>query len=105
MNRLIRLELVSTPVREKGTVPTMGRAAARPTVPCSATILRMVPVAKSGQSPTVLKPVLVVTLTILACAAQVAWAGRTDKRLDIYWIDVEGGAATLIVTPHGRVGA
>jgi beta-lactamase superfamily II metal-dependent hydrolase len=24
-----------------------------------------------------------------------------DRRLDIYWIDVEGGAATLIVTPRG----
>ena len=25
-----------------------------------------------------------------------------DKRLDIYWIDVEGGGATLIVTPVGE---
>jgi beta-lactamase superfamily II metal-dependent hydrolase len=25
-----------------------------------------------------------------------------DKKLDIYWIDVEGGAATLIVTPSGQ---
>lgn len=29
-------------------------------------------------------------------------AGERDKRLDIYWIDVEGGAATLIVTPAGE---
>ncbi|MDB6023118.1 MAG: Beta-lactamase domain protein [Pedosphaera sp.] len=26
-------------------------------------------------------------------------AGMADKTLDIYWVDVEGGAATLIVTP------
>ena len=31
-----------------------------------------------------------------------ASAGPVDKRLDIYWIDVEGGAATLIVTPRGQ---
>src|SRR5882757_3262296 len=31
-----------------------------------------------------------------------AQAGRADRRLDIYWIDVEGGAATLIVTPLGQ---
>lgn len=29
-------------------------------------------------------------------------AGAVDKRLDVYWIDVEGGAATLIVTPAGE---
>ena len=27
-------------------------------------------------------------------------AGQTNKSLDIYWVDVEGGAATLIVTPN-----
>lgn len=32
----------------------------------------------------------------------VGWAGAADKRLDIYWVDVEGGAATLIVTPAGE---
>lgn len=31
-----------------------------------------------------------------------ARAGTKDKKLDIYWIDVEGGAATLIVTPTGE---
>jgi hypothetical protein len=31
-----------------------------------------------------------------------AWAGGADGRLDIYWIDVEGGAATLVVTPAGE---
>jgi len=29
-------------------------------------------------------------------------AGPDDKRLDIYWIDVEGGGATLLVTPAGE---
>src|SRR5262245_23918768 len=29
-------------------------------------------------------------------------ARSADKPLDIYWIDVEGGAATLIVTPAGE---
>lgn len=28
--------------------------------------------------------------------------GKVDRRLDIYWIDVVGGAATLIVTPAGE---
>lgn len=31
-----------------------------------------------------------------------AEAGAADKRLDLYFIDVEGGAATLIVTPAGE---
>ena len=31
-----------------------------------------------------------------------ACGGPQDKRLDIYWIDVEGGAATLLVTPAGE---
>jgi beta-lactamase superfamily II metal-dependent hydrolase len=31
-----------------------------------------------------------------------ALAGPVDGRLDIYWVDVEGGAATLIVTPAGE---
>lgn len=34
----------------------------------------------------------------LACSG-VLYAGSRDGRLDIYFIDVEGGAATLIVTP------
>ncbi|HXK10251.1 MAG TPA: MBL fold metallo-hydrolase [Vicinamibacteria bacterium] len=29
-------------------------------------------------------------------------AGVKDRHLDVYWIDVEGGAATLIVTPAGE---
>ena len=48
-------------------------------------------------------------LRLCLCAALVfaAWsspiqAGQKDKRLDIYWIDTEGGAATLVVTPAGE---
>src|SRR5262245_32721583 len=29
-------------------------------------------------------------------------AGQVDRTLDIYWIDVEGGRGTLIVTPSGE---
>jgi beta-lactamase superfamily II metal-dependent hydrolase len=46
---------------------------------------------------------------ITTLAALVLWslgltalAGGDDNRLDVYWIDVEGGAATLIVTPAGE---
>lgn len=40
---------------------------------------------------------LLVSPTIVSLAA-----GERDGRLDIYWVDVEGGAATLIVTPRGE---
>lgn len=39
------------------------------------------------------------TLLLTCVAPAFAWAGAADKQLDIYWIDTEGGAATLIVTP------
>lgn len=38
----------------------------------------------------------------LAFFAATAFAGPTDRTLDIYWVDVEGGGATLIVTPAGE---
>lgn len=44
-------------------------------------------------------------LFALLSATSLAWpvlAGQADKRLDVYWIDVEGGAATLLVTPAGE---
>lgn len=41
---------------------------------------------------------IVLALTLLSPA----FAGEADKRLDIYWIDTEGGAATLLVTPTGE---
>jgi beta-lactamase superfamily II metal-dependent hydrolase len=44
-----------------------------------------------------------IALVALALAvAGPARAGAKDKKLDIYWIDTEGGAATLIVTPGGE---
>jgi hypothetical protein len=39
---------------------------------------------------------------LVALAAPHAGAGQADHRLDIYWTDVEGGGATLIVTPAGE---
>ena len=45
---------------------------------------------------------IVVAASISTLAAQAARGGAADKRLDIYWIDVEGGAATLVVTPRGQ---
>jgi competence protein ComEC len=42
-------------------------------------------------------------LLIIGCMLRLpALAGAFDKRLDIYWVDTEGGAATLIVTPLGE---
>ncbi len=41
-------------------------------------------------------------LVLMLISAGPAGAGAADKRLDVYWIDVEGGAATLIVTPAGE---
>jgi competence protein ComEC len=38
-------------------------------------------------------------LSILCCCSSVAFAGKSDGKLDIYWIDSEGGGSTLIVTP------
>jgi len=38
----------------------------------------------------------------LSLAVPASTARAADKPLDIYWIDVEGGAATLIVTPAGE---
>lgn len=43
--------------------------------------------------------------TLLLLALMLAPAGTLDaqpKNLDMYWIDVEGGAATLIVSPSGE---
>lgn len=40
--------------------------------------------------------------SLLATLATTALAGPDDGRLDVYWVDVEGGAATLVVTPAGE---
>lgn len=42
----------------------------------------------------------IATFTILLAAAILA--AQSTRRLEIYWIDVEGGASTLIVTPQGQ---
>lgn len=42
------------------------------------------------------------TTALLTLVSSLVHAGSTDKRLDIYWVDTEGGAATLIVTPRGE---
>jgi competence protein ComEC len=45
----------------------------------------------------------VIAALLIGCVAVLrAFAGVDDKRLDIYWVDTEGGAATLIVTPLGE---
>ena len=41
-------------------------------------------------------------LALLLGLALLARAGEADRRLDIYWNDVEGGGGTLIVTPAGE---
>jgi competence protein ComEC len=45
---------------------------------------------------------LVALVALALAVASPAQAGSKDKKLDIYWIDTEGGAATLIVTPAGE---
>jgi competence protein ComEC len=42
------------------------------------------------------------TVILLGTWTSFASAGQQDGRLDIYFIDVEGGAATLLVTPQGE---
>src|SRR5213594_4520691 len=45
---------------------------------------------------------------LLTCVAVLSFtsihgrAASADKTLDIYWVDVEGGGGTLIVTPAGE---
>ena len=51
-----------------------------------------------------MKRTIIVSGTWLASLLLVAsvWAGKADGRLDIYWVDGEGGAATLIVIPQNE---
>jgi beta-lactamase superfamily II metal-dependent hydrolase len=42
-----------------------------------------------------------VSAALLACVAACGAAAQ-QKPLDIYWVDVEGGAATLVVSPSGE---
>jgi beta-lactamase superfamily II metal-dependent hydrolase len=41
-------------------------------------------------------------LALVALFARGVRASSADHRLDVYWVDVEGGGATLIVTPAGE---
>lgn len=43
-----------------------------------------------------------VLFLVLICFASNSLAGTRDGCFDIFWIDVEGGAATLMVTPTGE---
>jgi beta-lactamase superfamily II metal-dependent hydrolase len=46
--------------------------------------------------------ITIAAIGAIAYGANPVVAGKSDGRLDIYWIDVEGGAATLVVTPAGE---
>jgi len=46
-----------------------------------------------------MRPLAIAVMCLFA--STIAQAGVGDGRLDIYFIDVEGGAATLLVTPEG----
>ena len=41
-------------------------------------------------------------LLAIVTALLVTAPAQAEKTLDVYWVDVEGGAATLIVTPAGQ---
>lgn len=45
---------------------------------------------------------LLLMFGLLTALSTVAFADQRDGRLDIYFIDVEGGAATLMITPVGE---
>jgi competence protein ComEC len=43
-----------------------------------------------------------IAILLSLVAATTSSGGAADRTLDIYWVDVEGGGATLIVTPQGE---
>jgi hypothetical protein len=47
-------------------------------------------------------PAMKRTLLALVAGLGLAISGQAEKTLEVYWVDVEGGAATLIVTPAGQ---
>src|SRR3954452_3156908 len=47
-------------------------------------------------------PLATLLLATLLLPNRPLYASPADRRLDIYWIDTEGGAATLIVSPAGE---
>lgn len=46
--------------------------------------------------------ILLAPLPVLLFLASTVRAGKEDGKLDVWWVDVEGGAATLVVTPAGE---
>src|SRR5688500_4217692 len=50
------------------------------------------------------RTVLVAAISILLASASSTWSGQNTptRNLEIYWVDVEGGAATLFVSPTGE---
>ena len=42
------------------------------------------------------------SMSLALLLTSISSAGVDDGRLDIYWVDVEGGAATVIITPGGE---
>src|SRR5690242_1717874 len=48
------------------------------------------------------RSILLIVALVALCISRPTLAGPSDKRLDVYWSDTEGGAATLIVTPAGE---
>lgn len=49
-----------------------------------------------------LRKAIALVAVVFYLANSIVIAGSDDERLDIYFIDVEGGAATLLVTPSGE---
>lgn len=50
-----------------------------------------------------MKQAFAVACVMLALACPVRAQNSPSRNLDIYWVDVEGGAATLIVSPSGEL--
>jgi glyoxylase-like metal-dependent hydrolase (beta-lactamase superfamily II) len=48
--------------------------------------------------------VTIAAILILLASASSSWSGQNTptRNLEIYWVDVEGGAATLFVSPTGE---
>jgi beta-lactamase superfamily II metal-dependent hydrolase len=50
----------------------------------------------------VMRAMLIGWIAAAMCLPGLVWGDGRDQRLDLYFIDVEGGAAVLIVTPAGE---
>ena len=46
--------------------------------------------------------VLVALVLVVSMSVPLGTATAQARNLDIYWVDVEGGAATLVVSPSGE---